>query len=100
MADSVDNNNSTSTETAIESLSLEDKEDFVDPWNVESQSDTGIDYDKLIRKNVDNMDWLFKIFVQFTLFIDLHCLLCFLFAKQSVLVHRKWMMQLSNALKS
>ena len=26
------------------------QEDFVDPWNVTSQSDTGIDYDKLIRK--------------------------------------------------
>lgn len=48
-----DNNdsNSSATETAVEALSLEDnKEDFVDPWNVESQSDTGIDYDKLIRE--------------------------------------------------
>ena len=25
-------------------------EDFVDPWSVSSKSDTGIDYDKLIRK--------------------------------------------------
>lgn len=25
-------------------------EDFVDPWNVESTSDAGIDYEKLIRK--------------------------------------------------
>lgn len=50
MGDSVDNN--TSTETAIDALKLEEKEDFVDPWNVESQSDTGIDYDKLIRKHL------------------------------------------------
>ena len=28
---------------------LED-EDFVDPWSVSSKSETGIDYDKLIRK--------------------------------------------------
>lgn len=35
---------------AIDALKLEEKEDFVDPWNVESQSDTGIDYNKLIRK--------------------------------------------------
>jgi hypothetical protein len=28
----------------------EDDADFVDPWNVASKSDTGIDYDKLIRK--------------------------------------------------
>merc|ERR1712018_151932 len=28
----------------------QEEDDFVDPWNVTSQSDTGIDYDKLIRK--------------------------------------------------
>lgn len=28
----------------------EEDEDFVDPWNVSSKSDTGIDYDKLIVK--------------------------------------------------
>ena len=28
------------------------QEDFVDPWNVTSQSDTGIDYDKLMRKYI------------------------------------------------
>jgi tryptophanyl-tRNA synthetase len=28
----------------------EDDADFVDPWNVASKSDTGIDYDKLIRR--------------------------------------------------
>lgn len=27
-----------------------DDEDFVDPWSVSSKSETGIDYDKLIRK--------------------------------------------------
>ncbi len=27
------------------------EEDFVDPWNVASKSETGIDYDKLIRKS-------------------------------------------------
>lgn len=40
-----------STENAIDALSLEaDQDDFVDPWNVESKSDTGIDYDKLISE--------------------------------------------------
>lgn len=53
MGDSIDNN-STATETAIEALSLVDKEDFVDPWNVESHSDAGIDYDKLIRKKTNH----------------------------------------------
>ncbi|XP_055321363.1 tryptophan--tRNA ligase, cytoplasmic [Sitodiplosis mosellana] len=48
MGDSVDNN--TAAETAIDALKLEEKDDFVDPWNVESQSDTGIDYDKLIHR--------------------------------------------------
>lgn len=41
---------STTATVVIDSLKLEGKEDFVDPWNVESQSDTGIDYNKLIRK--------------------------------------------------
>ena len=31
-------------------VSIEDEDDFVDPWNVESKSDKGIDYDKLISK--------------------------------------------------
>lgn len=44
--------NNTVAETAIDALKLEEKDDFVDPWNVESQSDTGIDYDKLIRKHL------------------------------------------------
>lgn len=41
------------TEAAVDALTLdstEKDEDFVDPWNVESKSDTGIDYDKLIRE--------------------------------------------------
>lgn len=36
---------------AVENLKIEEKEDFVDPWNVESTSDTGIDYNKLIGKH-------------------------------------------------
>ena len=28
----------------------DDDDDVVDPWNVESKSDKGIDYDKLIKK--------------------------------------------------
>lgn len=44
--------NNISTEAAVEALTLNDEsEDFVDPWNVESQSDTGIDYDKLISES-------------------------------------------------
>ena len=50
MGDNIDNN--TAAETAIDALKLEENDDFVDPWNVESQSDTGIDYDKLIRKHL------------------------------------------------
>lgn len=51
MGDSVDNN--TATEAALNELKLKEKEDdFVDPWNVQSTSDTGIDYDKLIRKHL------------------------------------------------
>ncbi|XP_031640173.1 tryptophan--tRNA ligase, cytoplasmic [Contarinia nasturtii] len=48
MGDSVDNN--TAAETAIDALKLEESDDFVDPWSVQSQSDTGIDYDKLIQR--------------------------------------------------
>lgn len=33
----------------VAAVALNEKDDdFVDPWNVESKSDTGIDYDKLI----------------------------------------------------
>lgn len=46
-----------STEAAIEAISLiEDHDDFVDPWNVESKSDTGVDYDKLISE-LRNKQW-------------------------------------------
>ena len=49
--------NSTVSER-MEQASIKDKlpadsnsaEDFVDPWNVSSQSQTGIDYNKLISK--------------------------------------------------
>lgn len=35
----------------VAAINLNEKDDdFVDPWNVESKSDTGIDYDKLIGK--------------------------------------------------
>ena len=34
----------------VQQESAEQEDDFVDPWTVTSQSDTGIDYDKLIRK--------------------------------------------------
>ena len=43
-------------EENLEKLKVEDagteetEEDVVDPWNVTSSSDKGIDYDKLIRK--------------------------------------------------
>lgn len=38
---------------AVEAITLngvETDDDFVDPWNVTSKSDTGIDYDKLIKR--------------------------------------------------
>lgn len=39
------------TEVPINNLSIENEDDdFVDPWTVESKSDSGIDYDKLILK--------------------------------------------------
>ena len=46
----------------MEDASIEDKQttavtndgdDFVDPWNVSSQSQTGIDYNKLISKSCE-----------------------------------------------
>lgn len=53
-----------SEEVAVEALSLNEdrtpstpaseakeiEDDFVDPWNVASKNDTGVDYDKLISK--------------------------------------------------
>lgn len=50
MSDAIEN---PVTEAAVEALTLnsaEQDDDFVDPWNVESKSDTGVDYDKLIRE--------------------------------------------------
>lgn len=39
-------------EALLRSLTVKAKndEDFVDPWTVAGKSETGIDYDKLIRK--------------------------------------------------
>ncbi|XP_059058239.1 tryptophan--tRNA ligase, cytoplasmic [Achroia grisella] len=38
------------TEPQIEALTINDEEDVVDPWNVTGKSETGIDYDKLIKR--------------------------------------------------
>lgn len=35
---------------SLEPKEVADKDDVVDPWNVCSKSETGIDYDKLISK--------------------------------------------------
>lgn len=38
---------------SVEEVSLtkdEENGDFVDPWNVESKNDSGLDYDKLISR--------------------------------------------------
>ena len=44
-------NNDVTPEAAVEALTLtNEQDDFVDPWNVASKSDTGIDYDKLISE--------------------------------------------------
>lgn len=71
MDDSVDNN--TAAETAIDALKLEENDDFVDPWSVQSQSDTGIDYDKLIRKHLMSIEFIASNYVDlsFDLFIFL-----------------------------
>lgn len=37
-------------EALLRSLTVKDDEDFIDPWTVTGKSETGIDYDKLIRK--------------------------------------------------
>lgn len=39
-------------------VGTEDEDDFVDPWNVTSKNDAGVDYDKLISKCIG----LFMIF--------------------------------------
>ena len=44
----------------VQPESSEQEEDFVDPWNVTSNSDTGIDYDKLIRKWILNLIFAWK----------------------------------------
>lgn len=42
-----------SVQENVAAIDLNEKaEDFVDPWNVESTSDTGIDYDKLIGEYI------------------------------------------------
>ena len=42
--------------------------DFVDPWNVTSESDTGVDYDKLISKSDLNLDAIYNTFFTLLLF--------------------------------
>lgn len=45
------NSKTEAVEAAVENITIADTEqddDFVDPWNVASTSDTGVDYDKLI----------------------------------------------------
>ncbi|XP_072930137.1 tryptophan--tRNA ligase, cytoplasmic [Epargyreus clarus] len=37
-------------EEEVNNLTLDDDDDVVDPWNVASKSETGIDYDKLIQR--------------------------------------------------
>lgn len=44
------NEDRTPSTPASEAKEIEDSEDLVNPWNVESKSDTGVDYDKLISK--------------------------------------------------
>ena len=43
-------NQMSSTEPVEEVKTEEENGDFVDPWNVASASDTGVNYDKLIGK--------------------------------------------------
>ncbi|CAH0728110.1 unnamed protein product, partial [Brenthis ino] len=38
------------TEEQVENLSINEEDDVVDPWNVAGKSQTGIDYDKLIKR--------------------------------------------------
>lgn len=76
-------------EQNVAAINLNEKDDdFVDPWNVESKSDTGIDYDKLIGK------------YHFTLksMRDIHNVHFFSipFLPQSDLDHPKLTMQWSN----
>lgn len=42
--------NSIEEDTSKMSLDVKEDDDVVNPWNVQSKSQTGVDYDKLIRK--------------------------------------------------
>lgn len=42
--------NSIEEDTNNMSLGVKEDDDVVNPWNVQSKSQTGVDYDKLIRK--------------------------------------------------
>lgn len=44
-------------EVAVSNLALKEEQqgDIVDPWTVSSNSDAGIDYEKLISKNLQNI---------------------------------------------
>ena len=49
----------------MEGLQVEDKkpeeqEDVVDPWTVQTNSETGIDYDKLISTIHDKSSWFLR----------------------------------------
>lgn len=33
-------------------VTADEEDDFVDPWNVTSKNDAGVDYDKLISKHI------------------------------------------------
>ncbi|KAG6463160.1 hypothetical protein O3G_MSEX013709 [Manduca sexta] len=37
-------------EAQLNNMKINDEDDFVDPWNVAGKSETGIDYDKLIKR--------------------------------------------------
>lgn len=37
-------------QSGIKNVNMEDDDDVVDPWNVTSKSETGVDYDKLISE--------------------------------------------------
>lgn len=44
------NEDRTPSTPASEAKEIEDNDDFVDPWNVASKNETGVDYDKLISE--------------------------------------------------
>lgn len=48
-----DNSKTVAVEAGVANIDIantEQDDDFVDPWNVASTSDTGVDYDKLISR--------------------------------------------------